>query len=299
MNSQSIATYIANLEKENAELKERLRKCEEEKSILEYETMLHYAEVSDNESVASDSEYETETESESESESDDYFVCYNLPLTHAFDDLAQEEENGFNKSVYERAANIIYHLDFKLRNGKQIAHLPGIGKGVIRKINEFLETGEIKSVKRFATNENIAEQLDLLARVEKDTHKSEAYKTREAKSQKTWKYKPNEKTTFSMRWLRKLVSDSSSECDVIKMSLSQLMEHYNSFVTEVGAPQHLLYTDNERGISGKSTRSFGWFMRDLIKVQKVPFTKTRIQKGGKDIVGYTYVARDIGNVVRG
>ena len=174
MNSQSIATYIANLEKENAELKERLHKCEEEKSILEYETMLHYAEVSDNESVASDSEYETETESESES--DDYFVCYNLPLTDAFDDLAQEEENEFKKSVYERAANIIYHLDFKLSNGKQIAHLPGIGKGVIRKINEFLETGEIKRFKTFTTNENIAEQLDLLACVEKDTHKSEAYK---------------------------------------------------------------------------------------------------------------------------
>jgi DNA polymerase/3'-5' exonuclease PolX len=174
MNSQSIATYIANLEKENAELKERLRKCEEEKSILEYETMLHYAEVSDNESVASDSEYETE--SESESESDDYFVCYNLPLTNAFDHLAQEEENEFKKSVYERAANIIYHLDFKLTSGEQISHMHGIGKSVIRKINEFLETGEIKSVKTFATNENIAEQLDLLACVEKDTHKSEAYK---------------------------------------------------------------------------------------------------------------------------
>ena len=99
MNSQSVATYIANLEKENAELKQRLHKCEEEKAILEYETMLHYAEVSDNESVASDvdSDYidveDSESESESESEPDDYFVCYNLPLTNAFDDLAQEEEN--------------------------------------------------------------------------------------------------------------------------------------------------------------------------------------------------------------
>ena len=179
MNSQSIATYIANLEKENAELKERLRKSEEEKAILEYETMLHYAEVSDNESVASDADSDyievSESESESESESDDYFVCYNLPLTNAFDHLAQEEENEFKKSVYERAANIIYHLDFKLSNGQQIGHLPGIGKGVIRKINEFLETGEIKRFKTFATNENIAEQLDLLARVVKDTHKSEAY----------------------------------------------------------------------------------------------------------------------------
>ena len=172
MNSQSIATYIANLEKENTDLRERLRKSEEEKAIMEYENMLHYVEVSDNESVASDSEYETETESES----DDYFVCYNLPLTEAFDDLAQEEENGFKKSVYERAANIIYHLDFKLTNGEQISRMYGIGNGIIQKINEFLETGEIKRFKTFTTNENIAEQLDLLACVEKDTHKSEAYK---------------------------------------------------------------------------------------------------------------------------
>ena len=172
MNAESIATYIANLEKENTDLRERLRKSEEEKAIMEYENMLHYVEVSDNESVASDSEYETETESES----DDYFVCYNLPLTEAFDDLAKEEENVFKKSVYERAANIIYHLDFKLTNGEQISRVYGIGNGIIQKINEFLETGEIKRFKTFTTNENIAEQLDLLACVEKDTHKSEAYK---------------------------------------------------------------------------------------------------------------------------
>src|SRR5210317_863863 len=177
MNAESIATYIANLEKENAELKQRLHKCEEEKAILEYETMLHYAEVSDNESVASDvdSDYIEVVESESDSDPDDYFVCYNLPLTNAFDDLAQEEEIVFKKSVYERAANIIYHLDFKLTNGEQISHVYGIGKGVIQKINEFLETGEIKRFKTFDTNEIIAEELELLARVEENPHKSARY----------------------------------------------------------------------------------------------------------------------------
>ena len=176
MNSQSITTYIANLEKENAELKERLRKCEEEKAILEYETMLHYAEVSDNESVASDvvdPDYIEVTDDESEP--DDYFVCYNLPLTEAFDDLAQDEENEFKKSVYEKVANVIYHLDFKVTNGEQLSHIRGIGKGVVRKINEFLETGEIKRFKTFDTNENIAEQLELLAHVEENLHKREAY----------------------------------------------------------------------------------------------------------------------------
>src|SRR6056300_89582 len=144
MNSQSIATYIANLEKENADLKKRLQQCEE---------MLQYAEVSDDESIASSDE--------------DFFVSYNVELTDAFDKLAQEEENEFKQAVYERAANTIYRLDFKVKYGEQLAHLPGIGKGIIRKVNEFLRT--------FDTNENIADQLETLADIEEDYHKSSAY----------------------------------------------------------------------------------------------------------------------------
>ena len=165
MNSQSIATYIANLEKENADLKERLRKSEEEKAMLEYENMLHYVEASDDESIASNDSDEEE----------DFFVCYNSELTDAFDKLAYEEENEFKQAVYEKAANTIYRLDFKVQYGEQLAHLPGIGKGVIRKVNEFLETGEIKKNQTFDTNENIADQLEILADIEDDYHKSSAY----------------------------------------------------------------------------------------------------------------------------
>jgi len=157
MNSQSIATYIANLEKENAELKKRLQQCEEEKALLEYETMLQYAEVSDDESIASNDSDDDE----------DFFVSYNVELTDAFDKLAQEEENEFKQAVYERAANTIYRLDFKVKYGEQLAHLPGIGKGIIRKVNEFLRT--------FDTNENIADQLETLADIEENYHKSSAY----------------------------------------------------------------------------------------------------------------------------
>jgi len=166
MNSQSIATYIANLEKENADLKKRLQQCEEEKALLEYETMLQYAEVSDDESIAS---------TDSDDDVEEYFVCYNSELTDAFDKLAYEEENEFKQAVYEKAANTIYRLDFKVQYGEQLAHLPGIGKGVIRKVNEFLETGEIKKNQTFDTNENIAYQLETLADIEEDYHKSSAY----------------------------------------------------------------------------------------------------------------------------
>ena len=176
MNSQSIATYIANLEKENADLKERLRKSEEEKAILEYETMLHYAEVSDNESVASEYEpieYIPYSDSESESEDEDFFVSYNGELAEAFQTLAEDEENEFKKHAYERASDIIYHLDYKLTDGNQISDVYGIGKSIVRRINEFLETGRFK---KFATNENIAEQLEMLSHEEENIHKSEAYK---------------------------------------------------------------------------------------------------------------------------
>ena len=67
MNAESIATYISNLEKDNAALKKLLQQCEEEKAILEYESMLHYAQVSDDESVASYTE-----ESDDDFEPDEY-----------------------------------------------------------------------------------------------------------------------------------------------------------------------------------------------------------------------------------
>jgi DNA polymerase/3'-5' exonuclease PolX len=162
MNSNSIATYIANLEKENADLKKRLRKCEEERDMLEYENMFHYvdSDLSDEESVASDDDSDS-----------DYFVSYNAELTDALDELAHEEENQFKRAVYEKAANTIYRLDFKVTHGKQLADLPGIGKGIMKKVNEFLENG-----KTFDTNENIAEQLEILASRSRDEYKIKAYK---------------------------------------------------------------------------------------------------------------------------
>jgi DNA polymerase/3'-5' exonuclease PolX len=165
MNSQSIATYIANLEKENADLKKRLQQCEEEKAMLEYENMLHYVEASDDESIASNDSDDDE----------DYFICYNSKLTDALDKYAYEEENEFKRAVYEKAADTIYRLDFEVKYGEQLSHLPGIGKSVMRKVNEFLETGEIKKNQTFDTNENIAEQLETLAHLEEDYHKSSAY----------------------------------------------------------------------------------------------------------------------------
>ena len=207
MNAESIATYISNLEKDNAALRKLLQQCEEEKAILEYESMLHYAQVSDDESVASDSdsstmaqitggepyesdsdsdsEYEpdeytqlsdsdsySESDSEYEADDDDFFVCYNSDLVKAFDELADREENKYKKHAFRHAANMIHGWPAKITSGEQISHVNGIGKGIIQKIDKFLETGNSCT---FVTNDNIADKLELLAQVQENDHKSEAY----------------------------------------------------------------------------------------------------------------------------
>jgi len=209
MNSESIATYISNLEKDNAALRKLLQQCEEEKAILEYENMLHYAQVSDKESVVSDSdsstmaqitggepyesdseyepdeykpfsdsesdsdsEYDSEYEADSDANDDDFFVCYNYDLMKVFDDLTDQEENKYKRYTYQKAANIIYEWPTKITSGEQISHVNGIGKGIIQKIDKFLETGNSCT---FVTNDNISDKLESLAQVQENDHKSETY----------------------------------------------------------------------------------------------------------------------------
>ena len=53
LKSKIISTYIADLEKDNADLRKQLKKIEEEKALLEYENMLKYAVASHEDSIAS------------------------------------------------------------------------------------------------------------------------------------------------------------------------------------------------------------------------------------------------------
>ena len=145
--------------------------------------------MSDDESVASyteesDDDFEpdeykpfsdSETDSESDSETDDdddFFVCYNSDLVKAFDELADREENKYKKWAFRHAANMIHGWPTKITSGEQISHVNGIGKGIIQRIDKFLETGNSCT---FVTNDNIADKLELLAQVQENPHKSETY----------------------------------------------------------------------------------------------------------------------------
>ena len=119
---------------------------------------------------------ETDHDSDYEADSDcEYFVSYNYDMTKAFDDLAAGEENEHKKRVYQKAANNIFHYPSKIKYGEQIAHMSGIGKGIIRKINEFLEKGEIKPFKKFERNEDLAALLEEYAYSGENPHRSKAW----------------------------------------------------------------------------------------------------------------------------
>ncbi|AFC35118.1 hypothetical protein OtV6_210 [Ostreococcus tauri virus RT-2011] len=212
MNSTTIFEYIQNLEKLNDEsrikieqLKELYRKSEEERvatleklnsKLLDDEIQRVGAVLngSDSESVASNEYlYDTVTDSDSD---DEYFVAYNNDLVEAFESLCYYETDEFKKKAYDDAAYAISNLPFKVTDGHELAKgpqkVPGIGKGIADKINEFLDTGKInklEKLKRAAAvdethddyfvdelNTPLVHHIEKLARGEEDHFKFMAYK---------------------------------------------------------------------------------------------------------------------------
>jgi DNA polymerase/3'-5' exonuclease PolX len=154
----------------------------------------------DSESVASnDPESDDEDEeSETESESDeDYFVSHNEELAEALDSLAYFEEDPHKAAAYDNAAYAVQHLPFKITSGDELVKGPkkvkGIGKGIAKKIDEFIETGKIEKLEKYmksypddsddedffavlTMNVPLVAHIHKLAHEEEDHFKSMAYK---------------------------------------------------------------------------------------------------------------------------
>jgi DNA polymerase/3'-5' exonuclease PolX len=152
MNAASIAIYIAKLETENKDLRAKVESLTQDKTV-------DYEYASDSESVASndaadaewiesDSDSDTESITSNEVGDDEFFVSYNRKLTYILYMLSFYEIDEHKKKAYEDAAHAIYKLPFKVTDGDELARgpnkVPGIGKSIAAKINEFLETGKVK-----------------------------------------------------------------------------------------------------------------------------------------------------------
>ena len=120
------------------------------------------------ESVASN-DYESDEDTESEVDSDDeYFVSYNHDIYTMLKDYAKKESNPYKIQAYENAAGEIYYLPFRITSGKNAMNLPGIGKSIAAKIDEFLK-------KTTSTNEEVARALEEFAEDLEDPFKIRAY----------------------------------------------------------------------------------------------------------------------------
>ena len=138
----------------------------------------------DSESVAS-TEGQILEDSDDETDSDDeFFISYNSELADVLDSLAYYEKDEHKSAAYDRAANIIDHLPFKVTSGKELAKGPkkvkGIGKSIANVIDEFLSTGKVQKLERLekgaSTNEEIARALSDYADDLEDPFKVRAYR---------------------------------------------------------------------------------------------------------------------------
>jgi DNA polymerase/3'-5' exonuclease PolX len=114
------------------------------------------------ESVASN-DYESDEDSD-----DEYFVSYNHDIYTMLKDCAKKESNSYKIQAYENAAGEIYYLPFRVTSGKDAMNLPGIGKSIATKIDEFLK-------KTTSTNEEVARALEEFAEDLEDPFKIRAY----------------------------------------------------------------------------------------------------------------------------
>ena len=113
---------------------------------------------------------------------DDYFDGgHNDELVRHLENMASEESDEFKAAAYEKAANTIDALNFKVTNGEELAKGPkkvkGVGKSIARKIDDFLAPNKKVSFELESnpgsTNEEIAWHLDVLASLEAEEHGSQ------------------------------------------------------------------------------------------------------------------------------
>jgi len=145
MNSTTIIAYIAKLAKENKNLKMEIDTIKQRNvELREVIAMLRYREDCDAESVASNDS----GESGYEVTSDHYLpvITRNTELSRLFHKLTGKEDNEFKKKAYMRAARVIKDFPIELMNSAQIAHINGIGKGITKLVDEYMNTGTFKKL---------------------------------------------------------------------------------------------------------------------------------------------------------
>jgi DNA polymerase/3'-5' exonuclease PolX len=147
MNSRSITDYILKLEKENSELRKVRAVLGDIDSIEESRTKIEQLkkllteaneEKVDALNKLNDLEYKSSlyhTTSRVTSKS----CTLNQGLVNRMIDLARASNDFYKSATYQKAADVISNLDYEVQTGESLMHLPGIGKGIAAKVDEYLD----------------------------------------------------------------------------------------------------------------------------------------------------------------
>jgi DNA polymerase/3'-5' exonuclease PolX len=138
--------------------------------VLSGESLLHLKGIG--KSIASridefleeqDSDYE---ESVASSDDDEYFISHNHDIYTMLMNVAGTERDPYKRQAYTNAASKIYHLPYELTSGQEAMKLPGIGKSIAKKIDNFLKKD---------SNSKLADCFLKLGNLEPNQYKAEAY----------------------------------------------------------------------------------------------------------------------------
>ena len=121
------------------------------------------------ESVCSDSESIASSDGTSEeSEESEEFISHNEDIYDMLRALAASEKDNFKKKTYNNAAETLFYLPYRVENPYELTYLKGIGKGIVKKVDEFLKGSN-------PPNEKLANLLLKIGNLESNQFKSEAY----------------------------------------------------------------------------------------------------------------------------
>lgn len=121
------------------------------------------------ESVCSDSESIASSDGTSEeSEESEEFISHNEDIYDMLRALAASEKDNFKKKTYNNAAETLFYLPYRVDNPYELTYLKGIGKGIVKKVDEFLKGSN-------PPNEELANLLLYIGNLESNQFKCEAY----------------------------------------------------------------------------------------------------------------------------
>ncbi len=121
------------------------------------------------ESVCSDSESIASSDGTSEeSEESEEFISHNEDIYDMLRALAASEKDNFKKKTYNNAAETLFYLPYRVENPYELTYLKGIGKGIVKKVDEFLKGSN-------PPNEKLANLLLKIGNLESNQFKCEAY----------------------------------------------------------------------------------------------------------------------------